>query len=823
MREPSKPKPTTPRRTRRAPSLLGLVWPFIVVVLIQTAIAGFSIYTLSAVRAYVGGESHWSKGQKNAIHFLSLYADTRNDSYYAAYQQALAIPLADRQARLALEQPRPDFEAARRAFVAGGNHPADVAGMVWLLHNFGEVSYLKEAVRHWKAGDVIILELQRLGDEIRAGVARGGATPVAVMEWKTEIFRLNRQLAPLAEAFSASLGEGSRFIKNVLIAANVVTAALLILLAFWRTDKLLAQRQAAEKALNAERERASITLASIGQAVVCTDNGGLVDYMNAAAERLIGKRSVDASGMPLSLLFGIADEATGKDCMALVGSIVSGHTVETDSGPCRLQRLDGTSVTVSFAGRPLQADGRPAGAVIVFHDMTREREFIDRLSWQASHDSLTDLSNRRDFEARLESALGRLAPEGYGHSLIYLDLDQFKVVNDTCGHAAGDELLREVSGCLKRHIRAGDILARLGGDEFGIVLVDCDPDEAQTIAERLRHGVEKLDFLWNGRRFSTSTSIGLVHVAGPGTSLQEMLRSADIACYMAKERGRNRVQMHRPSDMEVQARFGEMDWVRRLRAALQENRFCLFAQEIAAVGAFGRDGAHIEVLLRLRDEEGQLVPPSSFIPAAERYGLMPQIDRWVVRKTFATLAARVGQAGSIPISACAINLSGATFNDENFIAFVRDEFAAHGIAPDLICFEITETAAISDMPSAIRFMDALRSLGCHFALDDFGAGMSSFAYLKHLPVDYLKIDGGFVKDMLDDPIDRAMVQMISHIGKVMGKRTIAEFAETDAIVEALCEIGVDFVQGYAIAPPIPFDVSTVLKGGRDISRQLKVA
>ncbi|MFI0845142.1 EAL domain-containing protein [Mesorhizobium sp. IMUNJ 23232] len=804
---------------RRAPSLLGLIWPFIVVVLIQTAIAGFSIYTLSAVRAYVGGESHWSKGQKNAIHFLGLYAETRNDSYFQAYQEALAVPLADRQGRLALELPEPDFEAAKRAFVAGGNHPDDVGGMVWLLHHFGEVSYLREAVRHWKAGDEIILELERLGNEIRATVARGGATPAAIAAWKTEIFRLNRQLAPLAEAFSASLGEGSRFIKNLLIAANVVTAALLILLAFWRTDKLLSQRQAAERALNAERERARITLASIGQAVICTNNCGLVDYMNAAAERLIGRRSAEVAGAPLSLLFGIADEATGKDCMALVDGIVSGRAAETDSGPCRLRRPDGTSVTVSLAGRPLQVDGRPAGAVIVFHDMTREREFIDRLSWQASHDSLTDLSNRRDFETRLENELGRLAPEGYGHSLIYLDLDQFKVVNDTCGHAAGDELLREISACLRRHIRASDILARLGGDEFGIVLVDCGPDEAQAIAERLRRGVEELDFLWNGRRFSTSASIGLVHVADPGTSLEETLRSADIACYMAKEKGRNRVQVHRPSDTEVQARFGEMDWVRRLRAALEEDRFCLFAQEIAAVGAYGRDGAHIEVLLRLRDEEGRLVPPNSFIPAAERYGLMPQIDRWVVRRTFATLAERAGQLVSMQVAACAINLSGATFNDESFVGFVRDEFTAHGIAPDLICFEITETAAIADMASAIRFMDALRGLGCRFALDDFGAGMSSFAYLKHLPVDYLKIDGGFVKDMLDDPIDRAMVQMISHIGKVMGKRTIAEFAETDAIVEALRDIGVDFVQGYAIARPIPFDAATVLKGGHDISRR----
>ncbi|QKD01904.1 EAL domain-containing protein [Mesorhizobium loti] len=796
-----------------SPRLLGLVWPFIAVVLIQALVASLSLYTLSAVRAYVGGESQWSKGQKHAIYFLSLYADNGNEEFFGEYRAAIAVPLADRSARLALEQPVPDIEAARAGFLQGRNHPDDVAGMIWLFQNFRSFIYLDTAIRHWTAADTMILAIQQLGDAMHATLSKGQASPAEINAWKTDIHQLDRQISPLSKAFSDSLGEGSRFIRVLLTFANLVTAALLILLAVWRTRKLLAQRQAFQLALNTERERAQITLASIGQAVISTGADGRLDYMNAVAEKLLACPFSGAKGKPIAWLFRLVDKDTSVEEPRLIECLLAGEPRRSSARPQLLQRPDGSVVPVALTGAPLLVSGEVVGAVLAFHDMTREEDYIERLSWQASHDALTGLANRRDFESRLERTIVELQSQPRQHALMYLDLDQFKLVNDTCGHAAGDQLLRQISALLTHELRPGDVLARLGGDEFGVLLVDSDCETAADTAERLRTAVQDMHFAWDGRPFNTSVSIGMVQIADAQVTIEEALRAADVACYMAKEKGRNRVQIHSDGDMALRERFGEMAWVQRLHAALEQNRFRLHAQEIWPLNDDAAEaGAHIEILLRLTDEDGSFVTPQSFIPAAERYGLMPSIDRWVVRNTFRILAARQADPRMPPITTCAINLSGATFGDETFLGFLREQFLVHGISPAMICLEITETSAIANLTNAMRFIADLRGLGCRFALDDFGSGMSSFAYLKHLPVDYLKIDGSFVKDMVEDRIDRAMVEMIHHIGKVMGKRTIAEFVESDGIIAALKTIGVDYAQGYGIARPKPFDASTVLLG-----------
>ncbi len=355
--------------------------------------------------------------------------------------------------------------------------------------------------------------------------------------------------------------------------------------------------------------------------------------------------------------------------------------------------------------------------------------------------------------------------------------------------------------CCNRDCAKAIPCARLGGDEFGILLENCGLEAAEKIAESLRQTVQNLHFVWKGRPFVTTVSIGLVHVAQHPTTLEASLRAADMACYMAKEKGRNRVQLYHPDDSELSLRFGEMAWVQRLHMALEEDRFCLYAQEIAPLGRTEAGSGHIEILLRLHDEAGRMILPDSFIPAAERYGLMSLIDRWVVQNVFKIIAQCRAEQRQGPLAMCAINLSGTTIGDEAFLDFLREQFVTYSIPAEMICFEITETSAISNLGSAIRFINELKGLGCHFSLDDFCAGMSSFAYLKHLPVDFLKIDGSFVKDMLDDPINRAMVEVINHIGHVMGKRTIAEFVETPQIEQALLEIGVDYAQGYLIERP----------------------
>ena len=797
-------------RTLDAPRLLGIVWPFIAVVLFQALLGCVSLYMLSAVRGYVAGESLWSKGQKDAIYFLTLYADGQDPAIFAKYEQAIRVPKGGNILRKALDQSPPDLDAAREGILQGGNSPEDVSSIIWFYRYFRNFSYLNRAVEKWVVGDSYLIQLDALAQEIHRVTSAQQATAADIQRWRADIFSINEGVTPAAKAFSDALGEGSRFILNLLVLTNLATALGLILLALLRTRKILAQRRAFAEALQMERERAQITLESIGDGVISTDVSGAIAYMNPAAEQLTRWRSEQAQGIPLAALFKLLDENAQDDGFKLIDRILSGELGNHSEHAKLIQRADGSTVSVTLVGAPILHAGQVSGAVLVLHDMTRERQYLANLSWQATHDSLTGLTNRREFEYRLELVLQNLARQQGRHALLYLDLDQFKLVNDTCGHAAGDELLRHVCALLQAGLREGDTLARLGGDEFGILLENCPPDAAEKIADGLRQTVQSLHFAWKGRPFLTTISIGLVHIHSAPVTLEGLLQAADMACYMAKEKGRNRVQVYHADDSELSLRFGEMAWVQRLHVALEDNRFCLYAQEITELGTTRDAAGHIEILLRLYDESGRMILPDSFIPAAERYGLMSSIDRWVVENVFRVISECAAQSPGRPMAVCAINLSGTTIGDEDFLAFLHEQFECYGVAPEMICFEITETSAIANLGSAIRFINDLKGLGCQFSLDDFCAGMSSFAYLKHLPVDFLKIDGSFVRDMLDDPINRAMVEVINHIGHVMGKRTIAEFVESPQIEQALIEIGVDFARGYTIERPKLFNCESLL-------------
>jgi diguanylate cyclase (GGDEF)-like protein/PAS domain S-box-containing protein len=468
-------------------------------------------------------------------------------------------------------------------------------------------------------------------------------------------------------------------------------------------------------------------------------------------------------------------------------------------------RRDGSLVTLQNSVRVINWEGEPAIQSTVI-DISEARSLSEQLSYQASHDALTGLLNRRAFEQRLQKLLERARAEKTEHVLCYLDLDQFKVINDTCGHTAGDELLRQLVGVLRQQVPGRDTLARLGGDEFGILLERCSVKQAQRVTTAVLTAVDGFRFAWEERSFSIGVSIGVVSINEASENMVNVLSMADAACYAAKDAGRNRAHVYREDDAELAKRQGEMHWVAVINRALDDNRFHLVFQSIIPLAKGQGDGAHYELLVRMQDDNDRMVAPGAFLPAAERYNLSTHLDRWVITAAFQWLSQHPQQLQRL--SLCAINLSGSSLGDDEFLEFVIQQFAEQNLLPEKICFEVTETAAIANLTHATHFIKALKGLGCRFALDDFGSGLSSFAYLKNLPVDFLKIDGMFVKDIVDDPIDLAMVKSINDMGHVMGKQTIAEFVENDAILEKLREIGVDYAQGYGIGRPQPLGEMT---------------
>ncbi len=570
----------------------------------------------------------------------------------------------------------------------------------------------------------------------------------------------------------------------------------------------ITERKQMEQALFQEKELAQITLESIGDAVITTDAAGLIEYLNPMAEQITGWRAAQAKGMPLAEVFKTLNETTRQPGENLIERVRSSGRVMGLAYPTLLIARDGTEYAIDNSAAPIcDRDSQMIGTVIVFRDVTQHHFLARKLTWQASHDPLTGLVNRRGFEQRLAEAITSAQETSQQHMLCYLDLDQFKVVNDTCGHMAGDELLRQLAARLQNLVRTSDLLARLGGDEFGIILHQCPLEAAQQIGNNIQETIRDFPFIWQDKTFAIRASIGLVAITSDSGDLNSVLSAADSACYAAKDSGRDRVHVYQADDRELAQQRGERQWVTRILKALDENRLCLYHQAIVPIldpalpipPAIG----HSEILLRMISETGEIVPPMAFIPAAERYGLMPALDRWVIRTFFANYSRHVQEQILIPAAEhlYTINLSGASINDEQFLPFLKEQLALHQISPQTICFEITETAAITNLGRAVLLINELKAIGCYFALDDFGSGMSSFAYLKNLPVDYLKIDGNFVKDIVSDPIDSAMVECINRIGHVIGIRTIAEFVENEVILAKLLELGVDFAQGYGIAQP----------------------
>lgn len=586
------------------------------------------------------------------------------------------------------------------------------------------------------------------------------------------------------------------FLSGLVMATTVLFA--------WRRWEANLKRSAA--ALFDQQERARVTLQSIGDAVITTDSEQRVDYMNPTAEHLTQWTLAEARGKLLGEVCVLIDESTMEALISPVKNAMGQDRVIEFSGKdAALVRRDTTSLAIESSAAPMHnEDGQIIGGAMVFRDVSSTRRMAQRITWAATHDALTDLVNRREFETRVETALLSAQNFAHHHVLFYLDLDQFKIVNDTCGHAAGDALLKQISGVLLGCLRGTDTLARLGGDEFGVLLECCSLNRARVIATNLLTAVREHRFVWNGRAFTVGVSIGVVVITADTGTRAEIFAAADSACYDAKEHGRNRISVYDSSDADMAQRRAEMHWAARLTRALQEERLVLYYQPYLALDVENAHGQHIEVLVRLLDDEGQLVAPGSFLPAAERYDIMPAIDRWVIRSVFSRYKGLLDAMGG-PLT-CAINLSGTTLNSGGILEFIQQQAQEFELPPGAVCFEITETAAISNMSHATEFMRKVKALGFSFALDDFGVGTSSLAYLKTLPVDYLKIDGSFIRNIVNDSIDRAMVDTINRVGHIMGLLTVGEYAESQSVIDELRSLGVDFAQGYAVARPQPLPV-----------------
>lgn len=640
-------------------------------------------------------------------------------------------------------------------------------------------------------------ELVEVFEKDKTLVTRAGNTPSQPMLKRAyPLYDVGQVVGEVVVSGSTSL-----LIRNTLISALLSFILGTLVYAVMKVLPLKALRSVTD-ALYRERDRAEATLYSIGEAVLTTDADGGINYMNPASERLFGRLFKQVRGKQVAEvihLYGV----NGESVESSLHQALKTNAIVSCQGNSELRRLDGTVVAVEECSAPINnRDGSVSGGVVILRDVSITREYVRLRSWEATHDPLTGLFNRREFENRVRLALLDAQKTGRGHVLCYMDLDRFKVVNDACGHAAGDELLVQLTKLMQARVRDTDTLARLGGDEFGLLLEGCDEQRGQLIATDVMTAVNDYKFAWETKVFSVGVSIGLTAFGETNTSFAEVIGEADCACYWAKEQGKNRVIVFVASNMDLAARRSETGWVARINDAFRDHRFVLYHQTYRTLDSLAGHNEHFEVLIRMIGEDGEIIAPGSFLPAAERYNLMPRIDRWVINEVFSRFDSLVAERGGIAVT-CAINLSGSSINSEGLLEFIRKSAHQHKLSPGSICFELTETVAVNNLQAAATFINECKAMGFQFALDDFGTGTSSFGYLKSLPVDYLKIDGSFVKNIEHDRVDHAMVQTMNHIGHLLGKRTVAEFAENEATIELLGKMGVDFAQGFGVCLPKP--------------------
>ena len=584
--------------------------------------------------------------------------------------------------------------------------------------------------------------------------------------------------------------------KNIIVvvAMSVVILILTILTALYVITRITRT----EEQLYFEKELAQITLHSIGDGVITVDKDYIIQTINPVAEMLADVKKHDVINKNI---LSIYDGESPKQ-RSEINQNLETTGIQRSLFDFTLTKKDGTKYEVEHTIAPIiDHDKSILGAVIILRDVTEVRTMEKRLSYQASHDALTGLINRREFEVRLKQTIRNAIAEDLTHSICFLDLDKFKIINDTSGHAAGDEFLKQVSKSIQSLLRQTDVLARLGGDEFAIILDSCSIHQAKIICNQIIKKIKDTRFNWGKNSFEAGASIGIVPITKLTASVSEVMSSVDAACYEAKDKGRNRIQVFEPNDAEFVKHQLETSWIQKIKTAIDENQFELYFQELLNINPTHPTPMSVELLIRLNDK-GNIIAPDSFIPTAERYNLMPIIDEWVISNTFDFIN-EYNEKHDSDIRV-AINLSGQSLSEDSVLNLITDKLRKNKhLKKELICFEITETAAIANMSKAIEFIAQIKQIGCKFSLDDFGSGLSSFSYLKSMPVDNLKIDGVFIRDIHIDPINKIFVESIHNISKIMGIKTTAEYVENEDILNCIKSIGIDYAQGYHISKPTP--------------------
>jgi len=776
-------------------SMRGLTLRFALLTGMAIGLVGISalIQELQAAStAWIMGQSHWSRGQQQATHALSRYITSADPADLALTRQALRVPLGDLTARRALEQAAPDIAAARRGFIEGGNARGDINRLILSYRYLRDQPYFRDAVRLWRGTDDDLLQLVAITDRVQAGHAAGSLTPAVQQALLRRVQALDVDMQNQARAFSSALLHTAAMVRMTTFIVGGLSVLAITLIAV-----LLARRVRNDLTEQESRFRAAFYQATVGM-LKLDEEGGIMEANQAMADILDRRREA-------LLSLSLAD-------LLVEGELVLDERGRIDwprqlrPGELRFLRADGSLMWGRWSGTVVHTRGRAPAVFALVEDVSQNHALAREVEHHASHDPLTGLINRREIERLLDQALVAVRAEGGIHSLCYIDLDYFKLVNDGLGHAAGDQLLRSFADYLVGAVRDGDWVGRLGGDEFALFLANAGQDEAKQVLQRVIRTLGQVSLHHGDGAPRVSCSVGVVEVTAEAPDVNWLMSAADSACYAAKEAGRNRVHCYNESRMALDERRREAERLANVSSAMAENRMLLYAQRIERVG--DPEFLHYEVLVRMRSPEGALQGPAEFMGAVERYGMGMALDRHVLSLLFRHL--QVCPSHVQQLGLCNVNVSAQSIAEPSFLAFVTDLLERNRGLARKLCFEITETAAVSNLQQARAFIDAVKARGCRMALDDFGSGLSSFGYLRQLPADMLKIDGVFVRDMNVDPVNRAAVRAITEVGRELHMMVVAEWVESAVVADQLAQMGVEGLQGYAIERPIPLERMTQL-------------